>query len=361
MPQDAPQDFKQGQSLEEQVEALEQALSVQISKRIEAENLVKSVHIIHSDLSDLEDILDSFISEIDGLDGDDSEAMMERKDILWFFHEIKHRVKDITSNISSSSIDLSEVMEEEKNIAKLQGHVSSMKETIEKLTKNCEFQTTGGSTNAYDKYQMAQEKYSPTEKRRETALKEMQESISEKNKEIFILKQQLEQYTCHNPADSDHDVIHHQTAKPQEVPIPTDSDESPSQNGKQRSMFDSPHRDSFIQSLREDVEERDKIIEDLRVELDKYIQTEQTEKQQQSSQPSESSTTRIRYLERIVRELEQKLSPTARYGTIGFYAPEVVGVDDLELQIAELTERLEEQKLIEKGQGQESDEDLNLT
>lgn len=355
MPQDAPQDFKQGQSLEEQVEALEQALSIQISKRIEAEHLVKSVHIIRSDLSDLEDILDSFISEIDGLDGDDSEAMMERKDILWFFHEIKHRVKDITSNISSSSIDLSETMEEEKNIAKLQGHVSSMKETIEKLTKNSEFQTTVGSANAYDKYQMAQEKYSPTEKRRETALKEMQESISEKNKEISMLKQQLEQCTCHNPADSDHDVIHHHTAKPQ-VPIPTDSDESPSQNGTQGPTLDSPHRDSFIQSLKEDVEERDKIIQDLRVELDKYIQTEQTEKQ-----PSESSTMRIRYLERIVRELEHKLSPNARYGTIGFYAPEVVGVDDLELQIAELTERLEEQKLREKGQGQESDEDLNLT
>jgi chromosome segregation ATPase len=343
IPQDAPQNFKQGPSLEEQVESLEQALSIQISKRIEAEHRLKSIHTIQSDLSDLEDILDSFISEIDGLDGDDSEALMERKDILWFIHEIKHRVKDITSNLSSSPVD-SNVVEEEKNIAKLQGHVSSMKETIEKLTKNGEFQSMEESASAYDKFQMAQEHYNPTENRRGAALKEMQESLSEKNKEILILKQQLEQCTCRNHTENGHDVFHHET-ETTNVPSPGDFEESPSQNGNDRPNFNSPRRDSLIQSLKEDVEERDKIIDDLRTELDTYIQAKQPVEQQcsQSQEPS----TRIRYLERIIRELEQKLSPNGRYGTIGFYAPEPFGVDDLELQIAELTERLQEQKLIE--------------
>jgi hypothetical protein len=354
MPQDAPQDFKQGSSLEDQVEALEQALSIQISKRIEAEHRLKSVHTIQNDLSDLEDILNSFISEVDGLDGDDSEAMMERKDVLWFMHEIKHRVQDITANLRSSPVDSSDVVEEEKNIARLQGHVSSMRETIEKLMKSSEFQQTEVSTNAYDTYQMAQEKYGPTENRRGAALKEMQESISEKSKEISALKQQLEKCTCQNHAENGH--VSHQIAI--QVPAPGNF-ESPSRNGTNRPTFDSPHRDSLIQSLKEDVEERDKIIEDLRIELDKYIQFEQPEKRECSQTPE--SSTRIHYLERIVRELEQKLSPSARYGTIGFYAPENQGIDDLELQIAELTQRLEEQKLKQMGDDIISNTSVNST
>ena len=109
--------------LEKQIESLEQALKIQIQKRIEADkelsklkatkskpkpstantNTASSGNIINAihQLNDLNELITGFTSEVDGLDGDDSEDKMDRKDVLWILNEVSLRVIAVASGLES--------------------------------------------------------------------------------------------------------------------------------------------------------------------------------------------------------------------------------------------------------------------
>lgn len=314
-PQDVPEVFNLSTSLDDQVHALEQALSIQISKRIESDAHRTSLISTENDFRDLKDILKSFILEVDGLDGDESELMMERKDVLWFLKELDQRINDIIMKLQGIP-PIHPKLEEETNVAKLQGQVSSMKEIIDDLRRH-------GQVKHDECVESLDEKYRLKEKRYLMEIKEMQENMSDKNREISNLRVQLQRCSC---------VMNH---KIEDASVQKEwssiADGSPSSNAE----MDSPGRNSIIQSLREDIEGKNQMIQDLNAELQRSTQ------QIQRLSKSEESL-RIHYLEKIIRDYERKLSPNARYGTIGFYVPEVMDADDLQLRIAELTERLKD-------------------
>ena len=377
-------EYEQEQEItQQQVESLEQALALQITKRIEAENLVKSLRgqiqtqaqtqtqtqsqpkvdeSLNHLLKDLQELTDAFVTEVDALDGDETEEKMERRDVLWMLKEVHLRVTDATSmsakvttstkstsgsagnendNASgaNSNDNVDQRMKEEMNVAILQGEIAQLKETNQRLQQHQHgngFAASGSKSKSphsanKQNYQALQEKYARLESRHGNIMKDMQESLNEKIKEITQLKKELGAVRS-NSSDAtmdfgaNGDVNANAVASPARSmqdtqvpstpnimttpsPIPTsttiDTDaihQEPKIDplSPMSPFFASPHKDLQIASLQEEIEERNQVIDELSSELDRLVA-------KTNVQSMEADKVKIRYLESIVKDLEGKL------------------------------------------------------
>lgn len=467
--------------LEKQIESLEQALKIQIQKRIEADkelsklkatkskpepstaksslpssgNITKAIH----QLNDLNELITGFTSEVDGLDGDDSEDKMDRKDVLWILNEVSLRVIAVASGLDSipqscddskqddmhrstsqmssmhdidgddeddqvaEKIMMEQQVQDEMDVAKLQGQIAQLQEINEKLNQRIErgglstptmsksktLNSNMAGMDIQQQYSTLQEKYSHLEHRHANILKEMQLELHEKNQLIRELK---------NGASKNEVQVQIEQEIPAEVPMtpnPTRNNVPNQVNAENAStchqpnlmsplspmspfLTNSTHKDMQIASLQEEIDDRDAVIAELKMELDAYTVKKETK-------TMETDKIRIKYLESIITELESRLkskdvvksparmvhrsnenvidnddnkytesascgdenvskpkSPSRQKYTSMLYnfnsfvneniAPEALTIsqlDDLELQIAELMVRLEDSELEKKS------------
>ena len=367
-------------SLTEQIESLEQALKLQIQKRIEAVKKMNEVSslpptnstsspasnqtlnnndLIRSNVDDLQELIQAFIFEVDGLDGDEAEEQMERKDVLWMLGEISVRVKDVSSAAIvneneandkpfSQHKNIQEVpdevlLQEEINIAMLQGRIVQLIETNQLLMDAQAKSNMGidpcmnGTTRSFEHHTHAelmqqhrrlQEKHCHMEQRHGNIMKEMQQSLHEKNATI----RQLKHETHHSnndkvddeiagkddPAD---DIAHADALSPPHLNSPNQGKtpfsplaigrHQPGANDEQSKQISmsplamSPHKDMQIASLQEDIEERDVVLAELKAELDEYTV-------KKNVHTMETDRVKIKYLEGIVTDLEKKLNEMER-------------------------------------------------
>ncbi len=457
---------------EQQIEALEQALHIQINKRMEAETRLRNTYerlkveknkrkqlqlkqtqtggassdtnntaVLRAqfqsqlvELKDLQDLVSAFMSEVDGLDGDESESTMDRKDVLWMMNEVNIRMNDAVekmklvctstnssprpeqsqpkpqSSSSSSSLndidgdDDGEVVSNEENdldddddimktiehdkmdvdretlIAKLEGTVAHLSETNQRLMgggggkSSKRSQSGAGSSDSnqnyilQEQYRTLKDKHSRLEARHGNILKEMQESLTQKNQEIGRLKQDLvswkeaqakaqeeaqaraqAQAMCmaQKPDNEDDEADdptkenrkepeQPQSHKPQmnvvttsKSPLqPSSSQQAQVQAPSSPSMYltSTMHKDIQIQNLTEEVEERNAIIDELKSELDQFTASmtsdfgnnsnnNKSKKQMLDEQMMEADKVKIKYLENIIHDLESKLRKSAAAGT----------------------------------------------
>ena len=137
----SPEEHQHEDLRTQQIESLEQALALQINKRIEAETLTKYLRGTQTNLKDLQELTDAFVSEVDALDGDDSEEQMERRDVLWMLKEVHLRVNDVSSNGNGNGngsdgnrdSGITNDIQEEMNVAMLHGQIAQLKETNQRL------------------------------------------------------------------------------------------------------------------------------------------------------------------------------------------------------------------------------------
>jgi len=426
-------------SLTEQIESLEQALKLQIQKRIEAETKLSQVinnsssstatkttttniptanhpttmnttssfsssnsnqssqknnELIQSYANDLLELIQAFISEVDGLDGDEAEENMERRDVLWMLGEVSVRIKDISSAAAianesnavkkddnhdndhdhdtlnkqheSSVHDVpDERLQEEFNIAVLQGRITQLLETNQILLLDAQMQSsssTGGTrprprmndttgTSYEDKkyaeimeqYRILHDKHHHMIQRHGNIMKEMQQSLHEKNAAIRELKHgtlasngnsngngnddaNVEETSGEGNLDVDGivqaDVHSSPIAKGSNnrgqapfTPLaverqPTIGNKDISQQLSPMSPMSpflafSPHKDLQIASLSEDIEDRDSVIAELKAELDSYTV-------KKNVHTMETDRVKIKYLEGIITDLLNKLNGLER-------------------------------------------------
>ena len=373
---------KEEQSSHQTVEALENALRLQVEKRIEAEDALlelkdrisqgahtgANIHIsmqthvgneritnpslmvqsmkdliseieennaepqsachtfaIDEQLVEFEELLSDFLSETDGLDGDESESAMDRKDIIWFLNELKLRfvpiqkrylkdsemLKRFTNRLakmlesapadddSSSSkdkklLDYKERVEtQEVEISVLKGYILQLKESMQKEKK---IRITSDSKQRPTQFGQG------TEMRHRALINEMQSSIETKNIEISALKEEIK--------------IKESTTNLAEEPVNKPLLTEPNEPNKLNFAF----QEIQIKSLREDIEERDTVIQEMKSEL------EQIEAKRKMEEPSAADKVRLRYLEGIVHDLERKLAEakgthpkSCKYGSISLF------------------------------------------
>ena len=365
--------------LTEQIESLEQALKLQIQKRIEAEKKIKEVTspstsispispasnksfsnnaLIRSNVDDLQELIQAFISEVDGLDGDDTEEQMERKDVLWMLGEISLRVKDISSSAIANENEVNdktfsqhenaqevpaELLQKEINIAVLQGRIAQLEETNQRLMEGQQDSTCmNGTTSSFEhniyvelmeQHRILQGKRFHMEQRHGNIIREMQQSLHEKNAVIRQLKhgklhdndEKLDESAGEdNPPDDD--IAHIHVLSPpdangsKEGQIPSSplaiGRQHPDKKNDQSQYISpmspmspflamSPHKDMQIASLQDDIEERDGVLAELKAELDEYTV-------KRNVHTMETDRVKIKYLEGIVTDLEKKLNEMER-------------------------------------------------
>lgn len=410
-PQDAPYNNNQSQTQTSQIESLEQALRIQITKRIETETLFKShktvtvtvtpTKEIQTNLEDLQELMQGFILDVDGLDGDAAEKLMERRDVLWMLNELNLRVKDFVgkynaanaANASNGNDRMQEdIIQEEMNVAVLQGQIAQLQETNQRLitsqnnnsnnpsSPNRRNTSSSTPTKMTEQHRILLEKHHHLEQRHGNITREMQESISLKNQEIQELKHALQSSFAPPLAPESNSL-------PGPVQLPVVSPMSPP--NASHFLTHAPHKDIQIASLMEEIEDRNAVIEELREELDSYIMVDT------QVQTMELDKIKLKYLENIIHELEGKIkemnngngygngngtknenkshgsSPTGKYGSMAWgwsgscsslvdenlacAFPGAVSssiMEDMELRIVELTERWqdsEEERLMLKG------------
>ena len=390
VPQDAPPipsnacwNQSSPDDLEKQIESLEQALKIQIQKRIESEqelsklkatksqpepstadntstvpsgNIINAIH----QLNDLNELITGFTSEVDSLDGDDSEDKMDRKDVLWILNEVSLRVIAVASGLDSvpqssddskhddmhrstsqmssmhdidgddeddqvaEKIIMEQQVQDEMNVAKLQGQIAQLQEINEKLnqrigpstptmSKSKTLNSNMAGLDIQQQYSTLQEKYSHLEHRHANILKEMQLELNEKNQLIRELKNDLSK----NEVNAQ---IRIQQEIPGEIPMtpnPTRNNVPSQVNADNAStshqpnlmsplcpmspfLTNSTHKDMQIASLQEEIDDRDAVIAELKTELDTYTVKKETK-------TMETDKIRIKYLESIITELESRL------------------------------------------------------
>ncbi len=348
----------------QQIESLEQALALQIQKRIEAETIVKTSIAknarVKASLKDLQELTDDFVVEVDALDGDESEEKMDRRDVLWMLKEVNVRVNDVLPSDYDDDDDNNDGqdvarkngnakdIQEERNIAILQGHIVQLMETNQRLRQQ---QTNGNGMNAsphhsksksppkdiVKQYRMLKDKHTRLEQRHGNIMKEMQECLNTKNQEIAKLRSDLEQVHINmnsnmklpdarpeDPQDRDQAAPLPQSqlrtpppAAPSkeynEPSTPNTANTSTSQQYQKQNQnqsihpmspispfLTSPHKDLQIQSLQEEIEDRNQVIQELSNELDSLVA-------KTNVQSMEADKVKIRYLESIIKDLEGKL------------------------------------------------------
>lgn len=306
----SPEEHQHEDLRTQQIESLEQALALQINKRIEAETLTKYLRGTQTNLKDLQELTDAFVSEVDALDGDDSEEQMERRDVLWMLKEVHLRVNDVTSNGNGNGngsdgnrdSGITNDIQEEMNVAMLHGQIAQLKETNQRLQQqqqqhhrmngspNSKSMNTNGS-EIMKQYKTLQEKHTRLEQRHGNIMKEMQESLNAKNQEISQLKKERE----------------HPSSDQVASPPPQSQLKTPAKTPNQihpmspiSPFFTSPHKDLQIASLQEEIEDRNLVIQDLSQELDGLVA-------KTNVQSMEADKVKIRYLESILKDLEGKL------------------------------------------------------
>ena len=367
----------------QQIESLEQALALQINKRIEAENKYKiqyqcnqkntmdnncsngdqrgNENSITVKVQDLLELTQAFVSEVDGLDGDEEEEKMDRKDVIWMLNEIHLRsdslVKAAPANVndksdrarsaSNENNTINDVdhgtftcadIQEEMDVAILQGTIAQLQETNERLQRKYQNDAGSGSVSGssgkhkhtsevWRQYTLLQEKHSRLEQRHGNIMKEMQESLNSKNQEIAALKKSLKADLSASPSnnannnnnnngtgtgtstpkrhmDSPQSKLQSQASiktplpvtyadKPDSIPMNNMSPMSP--------FFTSPHKDLQIASLQEEIEDRNQVIEELQTELDGFVV-------KTNVQSMEADKVKIKYLESIIHNLKEKLN-----------------------------------------------------
>ncbi|GFH59999.1 predicted protein [Chaetoceros tenuissimus] len=468
--------------LEKQIESLEQALKIQIQKRIEADkelskikatksqpepsttaqtNSVPSGNIINAihQLNDLNELITGFTSEVDGLDGDDSEDKMDRKDVLWILNEVSLRVIAVASGLDSvpqscndskqddvhrstsqmssmhdidgddeddqvaENILMEQQVQDEMNVAKLQGQIAQLQEINQKLNQRIErgglstptmsksktLNSNMAGLDIQQQYSTLQEKYTHLEHRHANILKEMQLELNEKNQLIRELKNGANANEVQVQIEQEIPVEIPMTPNPTRNNVPSQVNAENASTGHQPNLMsplspmspfltNSTHKDMQIASLQEEIDDRDAVIAELKMELDAYTVKKETK-------TMETDKIRIKYLESIITELESRLkskhvvksparkmyrsnenvgddderkstesvgcigdnvskpkSPSRQKYTSMLYnfnsfvdeniAPEALAtsqMDDLELQIAELMVRLEDSELENKS------------
>jgi len=328
-----------------QEESLEQALKLQIQKRIEVESKATK---LHSHIYDLQELLEALVLEvstneqaeqgeeeeegkckgntghdalhpvkkndmndIDGLDHDDdddddidnippssppptptmtsskntttpmttdNDSKMDRKDVLWMLKEIQIRTQTMVEhccngNQNDGSSDNDDKDDEkhlpmklklryEMELAKLQGQLTQIQELYNQTTstrkdppqaRESTNTTTTTTTVQEQTMHSLQTKYQRLEKRHGIMLKDMQEELQEKQKRIQILEKELESAVGLKPHGMNSPLGQHHQTSTTSSPVAT---------------FQCPHKDLFIASLQEDIEERDLVIAELKSELE---------------------------------------------------------------------------------------------
>jgi hypothetical protein len=394
-------------SLTEQIESLEQALKLQIQKRIEAETKTSQItsssstadsttttiptadpttstsssnqpsqknnELIQSYADDLNELIQAFISEVDGLDGDEAEEQMGRRDVLWMLGEVSVRIKDISSAAAivneanavndddhdddklykqhkNFQDDADERLQEQFNIAVLQGRITQLLETNQnqQLLLDAQKQsssstgmhnTTGLSyedKKVMEQYRILHDKHHHMIHRHGNVLKEMQQSLHEKNAEIRELKRGTSLASNdNNDAKVDESESSGENNPDVDGIVRADVLSSPMANGSNNRgqapstllaveqhdknlshqfspmspmspfLAFSPHKDLQIVSLQEDIDDRDSVIAELKAELDSY-----TIKRNVHSM--ETDRVKIKYLEGIITDLLNKLNGMER-------------------------------------------------
>ena len=276
-----------------QVESLEQALRIQINKRIEAETSSKKCIEIQNNLEDLHELANGFISELDGLDGDETEQHMDRKDVLWILTEVNLRVKAAHTALMTclqwaANADSGARVHEETTMAVLQGQIAQLNEENERLKKNnaganghklttptnAKAATPTPITTANNgkshaellgQHQVLQEKYRSLEQRHGNVVREMQESLNSKNQESSKLKHEGEQKATsevpHSAKISNANGIN--CIPPPQAPATSSADghrldqHNPPQMSPKSPLSPfllAPHKDLQIAALQEDIE-----------------------------------------------------------------------------------------------------------
>lgn len=329
-----PQNSYKQSNCTELVEALEQALKIQINKRIEAEIISQHNSEKLKNLIEVKDLLKEFLSELDGLDDDGEKLKVCRKDIVWMMKEIYFRLNDIVStngSIQHTDRVVSKCsVRRESSKALLEGRILQLKETIQELmvrltnstaridemesTRNQDAtRVVRASTSNTKKKSALQERYDRLEIRHGNVVKGMQESLNVKTQEINRLKQtksvQGHRSTIENkPVGTAEDESQNNSASiPQDLPHNSQMKIQP--------LIKSPHKDLQIKALTEDIEDRDIIIEELKSELDLYMSNVnilqhndvETRKDGKTERSTEVNKVKIRYLENIIYDLEHKL------------------------------------------------------
>lgn len=301
-----------------QEESLEQALKLQIQKRIEVES--KASHL-QSHIHDLQELLEALVLEvstvvvvaeqeekkntrgsstnisstvdlndIDGVDDDCDprrqqndmlcpSAMMERKDVLWMLKEIQIRIQNITSltpsltvngnNPCSNQNDLGNPKDNddvlplklhyETQLAKLQGQLTQMEEMLQDRTSfkaNKEPpQARVGETLPTCTAAAAAASISTT-----TAIQEQINKYQRLEKRHGIMMKDMQQELQEKQKKIQ--------SLEKELEVAGLNNKNNPSSPPMAMMFQSPHKDLLIASLQEDLEERDLVIAELKAELE---------------------------------------------------------------------------------------------
>jgi hypothetical protein len=301
-----------------QEESLEQALKLQIQKRIEVES---NASHLKSHIHDLQELLEALVLEVstvvvvaeqeekkdtrgsstnisstvdlNDIDGDDDDdcdprqeqndmcmcpsAMMERKDVLWMLKEIQIRIQNITSltpsltgngnnpcsnqNDQGNPEDKDDVLplklHYETQLAKLQGQLTQIEEMLQDRTScNANKEPPQARVGATLPTCTAAASTSTT-----TTIQEQINKYQRLEKRHGIMMKDMQQELQEKQKKIQ------SLEKELEVAGFNNKNNNPS-SPPMAMMFQSPHKDLLIASLQEDLEERDLVIAELKAELE---------------------------------------------------------------------------------------------
>ena len=273
-------------------------------------------------------------------------------------HEYDHEHEQCNGNSNTSIIRIdSNMINNEMIVSKLEGRIAQLEEDKDLLIKQHQqhqqqHQQPPLQTQTQTEYQSLLQKYKHLETRHRNVLHEMQSSIATKNEELHNIIQSVdEQNSIIDQLKNDilgkneqyakieyeklqlEDQIEELISQVQQMHLSqekTFTHDEPSlghqeKEGEEEGMINEVtqslhhHEDIQINSLKEDLQERDRIIQDMKGELSNLH--ELIEKREASH---EVDKIRLRYLEGIVCDLEQQLAKAknksmVKYGTIAHF------------------------------------------
>mmetsp|Transcript_184 Transcript_184/g.174 ORF Transcript_184/g.174 Transcript_184/m.174 type:complete len:566 (-) Transcript_184:46-1743(-) len=422
----------------DQIEALEQALKIQIEKRMEVEMKLetmkqaststsqhnhtnklenanqKKIHVFfqkvkklileikhkqqsptdvnnattalstsNEEFTDFDELLKAFVSEMDETKDniDEVDDKVERKDVLWFLNELHWRFDNIrgyheqnvncmnlfidqlglllenfasemnTSNNANNGENNIEsddddhelngcrkatdhdvngiLTEKEMIISTLQGRIVQLEETINDYNhQNFSFSSsiTDGQGVITENYRKLLEKHKHLETRHRNIINEMQKSITLKNEEINLLKQSLDETNelLEEQMDTGSFTLRgtngHGMINGDDHNEPQYSQQQRQQQLQEQYRPSQSYKEIEIKSLMEDIEERNIVIDEMRMEIDRLNEENKVESSHQADK------VRLHYLESIVHDLERKLAEakgvnpsTTRYGSLSLF------------------------------------------
>ena len=244
-------------------------------------------------------------------------------------------------DIDIDNITLSqELKEKEMLVSKLEGEIVQLQEVIQN-TKTKTMPTKYQSDNDDDinnngdqdeklkllhqksqKYDALLAKYNQLENKHQNSIVEMQNSAQDQDKESNTMRQCIHEKDnvirqlkdALSSAQENENMLQQQLQQHlKEKEVKEESPQSPN-------LSQMLHKEIQINSLKEEIEERDTVIREMREEMNKVNDARKKE----SSNIADK--VRVRYLEGIVRDLEEKLADArgctkhaARYGSLGYF------------------------------------------